>query len=279
MHYVDEGAGDPILLLHGNPAWRFLYRDVIPPVVNAGALRHRPRHYRLRSLRQAGPRISAHPGRAHREPYRSGPPARSRPPDGGPARLGWANRPGPHDEQREAGACAGCHEHIGVADATGGVPHPPAPLAHHTSSACRALSAAPLQCACAERSVLVGRRPRAVPARGAGHLRRHPARCQDQDAPVNLGLAALDSPRRHGWHPGAVYLARSGIGKVPNADAENLGARGRGVRRCDIRRTAQAPAAACRGAACGDRPPLLAESSGPEISQLIAAFLHRRRGA
>src|SRR5271155_2685492 len=36
MHYVDEGAGDPILLLHGNPTWGFLYRDVIPPLVKAG---------------------------------------------------------------------------------------------------------------------------------------------------------------------------------------------------------------------------------------------------
>jgi pimeloyl-ACP methyl ester carboxylesterase len=36
MHYVDEGAGDPILLLHGNPTWGFLYRDVIPPLVDAG---------------------------------------------------------------------------------------------------------------------------------------------------------------------------------------------------------------------------------------------------
>src|SRR5215475_12909511 len=29
MHYVDEGAGRPLLLLHGNPTWSFLYRDVI----------------------------------------------------------------------------------------------------------------------------------------------------------------------------------------------------------------------------------------------------------
>jgi pimeloyl-ACP methyl ester carboxylesterase len=36
MHYVDEGAGDPVMLLHGNPTWGFLYRDVIPPLVNAG---------------------------------------------------------------------------------------------------------------------------------------------------------------------------------------------------------------------------------------------------
>ena len=36
MHYVDEGAADPVLLLHGNPTWGFLYRDVIPPLMNAG---------------------------------------------------------------------------------------------------------------------------------------------------------------------------------------------------------------------------------------------------
>jgi haloalkane dehalogenase len=30
MHYVDEGAGEPILLLHGEPTWAFLYRKLIP---------------------------------------------------------------------------------------------------------------------------------------------------------------------------------------------------------------------------------------------------------
>lgn len=29
MHYVDEGAGTPVLMLHGNPAWSFLYREVV----------------------------------------------------------------------------------------------------------------------------------------------------------------------------------------------------------------------------------------------------------
>jgi pimeloyl-ACP methyl ester carboxylesterase len=29
MHYVDEGAGPPILFCHGNPTWSFLYRKVI----------------------------------------------------------------------------------------------------------------------------------------------------------------------------------------------------------------------------------------------------------
>jgi pimeloyl-ACP methyl ester carboxylesterase len=36
MHYVDEGAGDPVLLLHGNPTWGFLYRDVIGRLVQSG---------------------------------------------------------------------------------------------------------------------------------------------------------------------------------------------------------------------------------------------------
>jgi haloalkane dehalogenase len=30
MHYVDEGEGRPVLLLHGEPTWSFLYRKVIP---------------------------------------------------------------------------------------------------------------------------------------------------------------------------------------------------------------------------------------------------------
>lgn len=29
LHYVDEGEGRPILLLHGNPTWSFLYREII----------------------------------------------------------------------------------------------------------------------------------------------------------------------------------------------------------------------------------------------------------
>jgi haloalkane dehalogenase len=29
VHYIDEGAGPPLLLMHGNPTWSFLYRDVV----------------------------------------------------------------------------------------------------------------------------------------------------------------------------------------------------------------------------------------------------------
>jgi haloalkane dehalogenase len=32
MHYLDEGDGDPVLLLHGEPTWCFLYRKMIPPL-------------------------------------------------------------------------------------------------------------------------------------------------------------------------------------------------------------------------------------------------------
>ena len=36
MHYVDEGSGDPVVLLHGNPTWGFLYRDFVEPLTRAG---------------------------------------------------------------------------------------------------------------------------------------------------------------------------------------------------------------------------------------------------
>lgn len=38
MHYLDEGPRDgaPVLLLHGEPTWSYLYRTMIPPLVAAG---------------------------------------------------------------------------------------------------------------------------------------------------------------------------------------------------------------------------------------------------
>jgi len=38
MHYVDEGPKDaePVLLLHGEPSWSYLYRHMIPPITAAG---------------------------------------------------------------------------------------------------------------------------------------------------------------------------------------------------------------------------------------------------
>lgn len=29
LHYVDEGSGEPIVMVHGNPTWSFYYRDLI----------------------------------------------------------------------------------------------------------------------------------------------------------------------------------------------------------------------------------------------------------
>ena len=36
LHYVDEGSGPPILLVHGQPTWSYLYRKMIRPLVAAG---------------------------------------------------------------------------------------------------------------------------------------------------------------------------------------------------------------------------------------------------
>jgi haloalkane dehalogenase len=38
VHYLDEGPkdADPILLMHGEPSWSYLYRKMIPGLVAAG---------------------------------------------------------------------------------------------------------------------------------------------------------------------------------------------------------------------------------------------------
>ncbi len=36
MHYIDEGQGDPVVLLHGNPTWGYLYREFVAPLTAAG---------------------------------------------------------------------------------------------------------------------------------------------------------------------------------------------------------------------------------------------------
>jgi len=38
VHYLDEGPADaaPVLLMHGEPSWSFLYRKMIPALVSAG---------------------------------------------------------------------------------------------------------------------------------------------------------------------------------------------------------------------------------------------------
>ena len=36
MAYVEEGGGDPILMLHGEPTWGYLYRHMMPPLAEVG---------------------------------------------------------------------------------------------------------------------------------------------------------------------------------------------------------------------------------------------------
>lgn len=38
MHYVEHGAGDPILFLHGQPTWSYLWRNVMPELEGRGRL-------------------------------------------------------------------------------------------------------------------------------------------------------------------------------------------------------------------------------------------------
>jgi pimeloyl-ACP methyl ester carboxylesterase len=32
LHYVDEGTGEPVVMLHGNPTWGYVYRNFIAPL-------------------------------------------------------------------------------------------------------------------------------------------------------------------------------------------------------------------------------------------------------
>ncbi len=36
LHYLDEGEGVPVLMLHGNPTWSFFFRRLIPPFTQLG---------------------------------------------------------------------------------------------------------------------------------------------------------------------------------------------------------------------------------------------------
>ena len=37
LHYVDEGEGRPIVCFHGEPSWAYLYRKMVPPLVQGGS--------------------------------------------------------------------------------------------------------------------------------------------------------------------------------------------------------------------------------------------------
>jgi haloalkane dehalogenase len=36
LHWVDEGEGRPVVCFHGEPTWAYLYRKMLPPLVEAG---------------------------------------------------------------------------------------------------------------------------------------------------------------------------------------------------------------------------------------------------
>src|SRR5690554_3053116 len=30
LHYIDHGSGPPVVFLHGNPTWSYMFRNIIP---------------------------------------------------------------------------------------------------------------------------------------------------------------------------------------------------------------------------------------------------------
>ena len=44
MAYVDEGAGPPVVLVHGNPTWSFYYRSLIEALPPLGLRAIAPDH-------------------------------------------------------------------------------------------------------------------------------------------------------------------------------------------------------------------------------------------
>ena len=52
IHYLDEGEGRPLLLMHGNPDWSFLYRKMIPLLAP---------HFRCIAMDYPGFGLSVHP--------------------------------------------------------------------------------------------------------------------------------------------------------------------------------------------------------------------------
>ena len=69
MHYVDEGSRDgrPVVLVHGNPTWGYLYRNFIPPLVEAGHRAIVPDHLGFgRSDKPADPELYRVPRHAQR---------------------------------------------------------------------------------------------------------------------------------------------------------------------------------------------------------------------
>ena len=162
MHYIDEGAGEPAVLLHGNPAWGFLYRKFVKPLTAAGrrvivpdmiwfGLSEKP-------VREQGHTLDGHianlTGLLRQLNMRN---ATMVCHDwGGPTGLGFAlSNPGPRPR-------SGDHEHVGMAAASGGIPQADFPLAHDARAHRRSVSSRTPQRPCWPRHVFVGGRSEEV---------------------------------------------------------------------------------------------------------------------
>lgn len=69
MHYVDEGPRDgrPVVMVHGNPTWGYLYRNFIPALVEAGHRAIVPDHLGFgRSEKPSDPELFRVPRHARR---------------------------------------------------------------------------------------------------------------------------------------------------------------------------------------------------------------------
>jgi pimeloyl-ACP methyl ester carboxylesterase len=69
MHYVDEGPreGRPVVMVHGNPTWGYLYRNFIPSMVEAGRRAIVPDHLGFgRSDKPSDPELYRVPRHAER---------------------------------------------------------------------------------------------------------------------------------------------------------------------------------------------------------------------
>ena len=51
LAHVDEGEGPPVVMLHGEPTWSYLYRKVMGPLPGRRIPLHSARPSRLRTLR------------------------------------------------------------------------------------------------------------------------------------------------------------------------------------------------------------------------------------
>ena len=254
MHYIDEGAGDPVMLLHGNPTWGFLYRRVIPPLVDAG--------HRVIVPDMIGFGLSEKPAREQAHSL-----------DGHIANLAGLVRQ--LDLRRLTVVCHDWGGPTGLSFAmsnqeriralavmsTWAWPTPPAEF-HTRLFPWRMMHAPLVGPYLLGRHNVLARRGVYLSVVGRDKFRREAQAAYEAvlpDAETRLltwvwprWIPLDDTARaqaRFAWLE--AELAKS---RLPTLII--LGTRGRDVRRRDLRRTIQAPAATCRGAAHGDRPAL-----------------------